>query len=353
MKRSKRLILMLLLLVLAVAFYAVATAVAKREEVGNEEPEETDIPLVDTALSNVVAVSFQSGSLSYSIELTGEIYTLQADAAFPLDQVVAESVAEGATYLSFLRQLESDDLAAFGLHDPAMYLTARYADGTEVRLAMGDYNKYAGAYYCRSGEGIYLLAADLLAPFEVEEQDLLQDEYVTEPKNGLKDVIEIRLDRENGESVIYTASQPAEGEEGLTWLKTLLDGTAAEGDAAKEADAIYDETFDVLLDRWAGYNVTGAQRLGVYGLDTPAVTVTVRYTETVVISGEGSATVTQTVERVTGFLIGDAFTEAESRGAESDSEEPMTYRYFMLEGGKTVYVLAESELAGCLGIDTE
>ena len=104
---------------------------------------------------------------------------------------------------------------------------------------------------------------------------------------------------------------------------------------------------------------------GAYGLAEPAVKVTVRYEDTVIIAGdENTSNVTQVLEKVMGFLIGDllpaentdsetAETEetaetAEPAEADATEEESKPQRYFMLEGGKIVYILDEANLSAAL-----
>jgi len=89
------------------------------------------------------------------------------------------------------------------------------------------------------------------------------------------------------------------------------------------------------------------------------------YEDTVIIAGdENTSNVTQVLEKVMGFLIGDllpaentdsetAETEetaetAEPAEADATEEESKPQRYFMLEGGKIVYILDEANLSAAL-----
>jgi len=384
MKRGKRLLLLLLLLVLAVAFYLAATFIAKEAEDTETEPEETTITVVDTIVSKVTSFSYKTPDREIGILKEDGTYTYTPDPTFPLDQIVASDILKGVTEIVFTRKLEGDDLdlAEYGLDEPSIVIEAAYSDETPaVILKLGDYNKHADIYYCDIGDGaVYLLAADFLDTFDVDQEDLLQDEYIKEKPDDIDCITEIEVVFRDGSGFTYTPEEveiPAEttgsGETSasstpktdLVWSKTLLDGTAVEGDFTEKAELLYKQMFEVKLEGWAAYNVTGKEALGAYGLAEPAVKVTVRYEDTVIIAGdENTSNVTQVLEKVMGFLIGDllpaentdsetAETEetaetAEPAEADATEEESKPQRYFMLEGGKIVYILDEANLSAAL-----
>jgi energy-coupling factor transporter ATP-binding protein EcfA2 len=196
---------------------------------------------------------------------------------------------------------------------------------------------------------------------------------VTDPKKALDSItaIEVLFRDQNGFTYKPTKVEvPADTAEGSTatktvtvWEKILLDGTKAEGDFTETVEKLYSQLFDVKLDKWADYNVTGKDKLSQYGLDEPAIKVTVRYSEEHIIAGEtGGANVTTTVDKVQGFLIGNMVpveepeapeTEADtsadtSTNGKEDEKELETRYYFMLEGKKIVYTLTEKELSSVL-----
>ncbi len=399
MKRSTGLIVLLIVLVLAVVFYVVATVIAKREEEKNQEPEVTLITVVDKKPEDVVSLTLKSKTLTVGIAVneSGK-YRLTSDEHFPVDQIIASYMVEGVAVIEFTRKLEGSDadLATYGLDEPHTVITAGYKDDRTVTLKLGDYNKHADAYYCDMGDGaVYLIDAAYLDAFDYTMKDLLQDELITKPKNGLSDVTSFELAFRDGSGFTYTfikaEADEAAVSENVTdtagekesapteyWAKTLLDGTVVEGDFTEQVKALYKELFDVKLDAWADYNVTGAERLEAFGLSAPAVTITVRYNEKVTIKGDdGTSSVTKEVEKVVGFLIGDAAPSEEDEPADSEStapetntatdtqadtsapegdaeeEEPIVNRYFMLEGGKVVYLLSEEALSHALGITDE
>ncbi len=390
MKRSIRLIVLLAVLVLAVVFYVVATAIAKREAAKNQDDEVTDstVVLVDKQVKDLDSFVIKTEDIDVSLYVKDSTYKRATDENFPVDQIVAGKLAQGLAKISFLRKLEVEvtDPAEFGLDEPIATFSAVYDDESTISLTVGDFNRHAGGHYCQTGDGtLYLVAATFLEAFAYTEQELLQDDYVTDPKKEIDSVTEIEVLYRDGSGFTYkpvTTEVPADTAEGSTatktetvWVKTLLDGTEVEGDFTETAQKLYSQMFDVKLDKWVDYNVTGKDKLGGYGLAEPAIKVTVRYSEEIIIAGEsGSANVTTTVDKVQGFLIGDAVpvetpeapeTSADTTAdttadtatdtAVSDAEpedEPETRYYFMLEGKKIVYTLTEGELSSLIVPET-
>ncbi len=386
MKRSIRLIVLLAVLVLAVVFYVVATAIAKREEAKNQDDEVTDstVVLVDKQVKDLDSFVIKTEDIDVSLYVDDSTYKRATDENFPVDQIVAGKLAQGLAKISFLRKLEVEvtDPVEFGLDEPTATFSAVYDDESTISLTVGDFNRHAGGYYCQTGDGtLYLVASTFLEAFAYTEQELLQDDYVTDPKKEFDSVTEIEALYRDGSGFTYkpvTTKVPADTAEGSTatktvtvWVKTLLDGTEVEGDFTETAQKLYSQMFDVKLDKWADYHVTGKDRLGQYGLAEPAIKVTIRYSEELIIAGEsGSANVTTTVDKVQGFLIGDmvlvenpeapetaadttADTAADTTASDADPEdEPETRYYFMLEGKKIVYTLTEGELSSLITPET-
>jgi hypothetical protein len=378
MKRGIKLLLFLAVLVLTVVFYAVATAIAKREEEKNKKDEIPDatVVLVDKQVKDLDSFAIKTKDIDVSIYVEDSVYKRATDADFPVDQIVAGKLALGLAKVSFLRKLEVavTDPAEFGLDEPVGTFSAVYDDKSTVSLTVGDYNRHAGGHYCMTADGtLYLIDATFLEAFAYTEQELLQDDYVTDPKKALDSITAIEVLFRDGNGFTYAPIKtevPADTAEGSTatktvtvWEKTLLDGTKAEGDFTETVEKLYSQLFDVKLDKWADYNVTGKDKLSQYGLDEPAITVTVRYSEELIIAGEtGGANVTTTVDKVQGFLIGNMVpveepeapeTEADtsadtSTDGKEDEKETETRYYFMLEGKKIVYTLTEKELSSVL-----
>lgn len=350
MKKNRLgMLVLLVVLILVVGFYLFASSLA---DDGDEEPTpDTTIVYLSKDMSEVTEIVYQSDSRSFGIKKTGSIYTLVSDPTFPLDQTVASSMAEAVAVITFERSFrpEGDDLTDYGLNDPAVVLTVSYEGGAKLTLEIGSYNRYSDTYYCQLGDGfVYLMKSDLPGEFDYTMIELLQDEAITRPSDGSSALTKVTLSYRDGNAFTYERIEGKEEEED-TWRKVLSDGTVADGEYGSEVLALYRELFMVSLSEWTAYNVIGEEALSAYGLDTPAVSVVFYYNETVTHTPEdgSSSAVTTVHERAMGFLIGDRVPE-EDKTTDDPEADDVPSRYFLLEGGKVVYLVSEDELTQVL-----
>lgn len=369
MKRTKNLIILLAVLVLAIGAYAVASAIAKREEDKNIIPEETKITIADKETADISSVSVTNKNSSYTIEFLSNKFFLKDDHAFPLDQSKATSIVNAASVVECNRIVAENggSSAEYGLDDPKYLVLISYSDGTELSLKIGDYNQHTDSNYLSlDGEDrVYMIDQSFASSFGIPKYGLILNETVTEPKEKFESLTEINISFSDAKGHKYTLTEgePAEsGEDGSedTWSLTLADGTAIQGDFSDKAKDVYNELFALELTDWADYNVTEETELQKYGLKTPYAEITVVYNETVVISGSDgtTSTVTKLVEKKLSLVLGDKLPDSEnSDGAEettlsesenSTSDEKKTERYFKLGDGKIVYIVSEDSFSEIL-----
>jgi len=354
-KRKFGLVLLLSVLVIVIGFYVVATIIAKREEEADDPVvEDTTIVHINKKASDVTSMTYRSESYDYTVSVAASgKFTLASDSAFPLDQTIASYMAEAVAVITFDRKInpEGNDLTEYGLNEPQTFLSVTYKDGAKVNLEIGSYNKYTDSFYCQVGDGfVYLMNGEPLEYFKYSITDLLQDEVITAPKDGFSSLTKVELLYADGSRLVYDYVKAEEGVEDSEdrWTKTS-DGTTAEGDFTSDVQTLYNELYKISLDAWAAYNVTGNEALANYGLATPAVTIVFHYIEKTTISaGDGSSSsITKEHERAFGFQIGDRLPTADT--PEGDTSEPTDpTRYFMLEGGTTVYLVSEKNLSKSL-----
>ncbi len=395
MKKTKNLIILLAVLAVAVAVYIAATVIAKNERKKNEIPEETKITIIEKTASDVSSVSLESAKSHYTIELSSSTYYLKDDHAFPLDQTKAKAIAEAVSSVEANRLVSETggDSADYGLDKPLYTVKASYTDGAALTFKIGDYNRHTDSYYMSlGGEGkVYLIDKSFASDFEYSMKDLLTDEKITEPEDGFGCVTGIEISLSNGTKYKYTlipATISESGEEediGESWQLTLTDGEIVTGDFTEKANSIYTELFDFVPSDWVDYNVTGEEQLEKYGLSKPYATITVLYEDIVTISGEdgSTSTVTKKVEKTLSVMLGDILPDSDEEDSESSAsqdsgevsdnnterdtpetdgtsasangepdEEPETERYFMIGGGKVVYIASESDFEKALTCDT-
>lgn len=353
-KRSFGMVLLLSILILVILFYAVATTIAKREkekENDQEGGENTAITYINKTADDVESIIYRSEGYDLGIKNVNGKYILTSDETFPLDQVIASDMAGAVAVITFDQKLnpEGNDLTEYGLNDPQTALTVAYSDGARVTLAIGNYNRYTDSHYCQVGDDfVYLLSGDILDYFTYSMTDLLQDETVTLPSEGFSSLTKVEITEKDGDTLVYNFMEAGEETEEDIWQK-ILNGEAVEGDFTSTVQNLYNELFKISLNEWAAYNVTGNEALDTFGLATPEIKVVFHYIEKTTISaGDGSSSsVTKEHERAFGFDIGSRLpVEGEESPDTSDSAD--YDRYFMLEGGKIVYIISEGNLTESL-----
>lgn len=388
MKKTKNLIILLVVLAVAIVIYIAATIIANREEKNNETPEDTKITIIDKTASDVASVSLESSSSNYTIELSSSTYYLKDDHTFPLDQTKAQAILETVSSVECNRLVSETggDSADYGLDKPLYTITAAYTDGAALTFKIGDYNRHTDSYYLSiEGEGkVYLIDKSFTSGFEYSMKDLLTDEKITEPDDGFGCVTAIEIAFSDGTAYKYTLIPATIAESGSeeedteeSWRLTLADGKIIPGDFTEKANNIYDELFDFVPSDWVDYNVAEEEQLAKYGLSEPYATITVFYEDIVTISGEdgSSSTVTKPVEKNFSVKLGNILpdsgeaddaetsdspdttedsgynTEKNTSTADGSSssannnpeEETEIERYFLIGGGKIVYIASEND----------
>lgn len=334
-KKSFGLVLLISVLVIVIAFYAVATNIAKRDNENNkgEGDEKSDIVYIDKKASDVSKITYSKngGGSEFTVVKSGSTYVLEADNEFPLDSSAVAFMVNASAKIVFERKIdpEGNDLEEYGLNDPHTVITTVYTDGAKVELKLGNYNKYSESYYCTVGDGfVYLLTTDFAQAFDYEFSDLLFDDSVQTPQNGFSSLTDIEITA-NGKTVTLSVNDDGK------WFKTDAEGNVTEGDFTADASIMYREFYLGTVDEWVAYNASDDEVRDIYGLKTPEIRVLFRHIETKTIENEGSASITKEYERITSFLIGYVIDEEQS-------EESME-RYFMFGDGSVVYVKAETD----------
>ena len=128
-------------------------------------------------LTDVTTLSFDHGGGMLAFTKSGETWTLDGDADFPVDGTYLDSLASSLEHVKAERTLEDpDELADYGLEEPAYTLTAGTADGESVTLYLGDLDSStANRYAMREGDArIYTVSATLATLMDYDLLDLME-----------------------------------------------------------------------------------------------------------------------------------------------------------------------------------
>lgn len=182
------------------------------------------------------------------------VYTLDPD--FPLDQSFPETIAEDMGQLRADRELvDGDELADYGLEEPAYTVKLTQSDGTVTEIYYG--NTVDDYYYVTVNDDgkVYTVSSTSVSDLTDSLADMAQfDDYPSIGSGNLKKVVIT----ENGETTTYDSENEEQSED----ISAIAGGLGA-----------------VSLSEAADYSVTDADLAG-FGLDEAArTTVEVTYTD--------------------------------------------------------------------------
>ncbi len=308
MKRKSRSTTLLILLgVLLVLIVATAAATLLNPDNQVEEVE-TVYLLSDLDTDSVTGLSWTYDGETVSLTSDGESWTDADDDSFPLDESYPESMVAALAEVTVTKTIEEPaELSEYGLEEPSCTVTVT-VDGEETELLIGDENTLDGGYYLSNGDGnVYIVDDSLLSTFTYSLYDLIEMETLPD----LSDISRVTVDAETQTlDIYYLEDSGLAYSDEYTWF--LLDG--------EDYLTLDNDTTEALLDyvqslSWAScadYNAD-EDELAACGLDEPAVTVTVAYTETVQVdtgeTDDDGETIYETEERDATFVleIGDYY----------------------------------------------
>lgn len=225
MKRSVKTILLVCLLLVVCGGYYLVTHM------------DTTTPVSETAGSfaitaheaeEVAGLKWRWDGVDWELTRTDGTWRRADSSAFPLNQSLAEAMAQSVASLNGTRKLEDvSDAADYGPDEPAFAVTVTWTDGTVTTLTMGDATPFADGYYLQSSdtpELLYTIADSLSSAFEKTTADLAVFDAIPTLKDVTHLVISSVLD-----ASLTTESGELDG--GAHWYAangTLLDTSAME-----------------------------------------------------------------------------------------------------------------------------
>lgn len=285
MKKGKR----LLILLLAVAVFGAGAYVlnlnTRKQEAAKEAAEESAKTLLfEASAEDTAKLAFTHGTETVALAKQNGAWVYEPRTTFALDSAKVDTMLGDLQAVESVRTVTdtAEGAASYGLAEPALVITVTGNDGTSQTLSVGDKNASNGDYYASvSGKtGIYTISADVYNAFDVTLMSLLTEEDYPALDTGAVQELEWSA---NGET--RTLEYHPDGDAGayssaFTWFEQNADGTLA----PVNADAVA-----ALLDSAAGIAYAGTAAdtkddLAAYGLDQPALSLTLRYTQDVPVS---------------------------------------------------------------------
>ena len=201
-------------------------------------------------------------------------WTYPADAAFPLDQSYPDAMVQALKEIQAAKTIENvEDLSEYGLENAVCSITVQ--GEKEYQLAIGEETGLGGQRYLSIGDGnVYLVDASLLDTFALGLYDIVEKETIP----SMTDLRGVQITTNAGTlEMEYQEDSGLAYSDQYTWFwKTDGGYTALDTDLA---ESLVQNITGLTWNSCVEYQAS-ADDLGRYGLDKPAATVTVRYTET-------------------------------------------------------------------------
>lgn len=314
-KTAKLYVLLGVLLVICAAAFTVSQHEEKKEQIRTLGDVILEIP---TESVTKLSWSNDSGSFSFSKE---ETWTYDADEAFPVDSEKIEALLDQFQSLRAAFSIENvDDFAQYGLDKPAG--TISLTVGNQVyTLTLGSFSKMDQQRYLSLGDGnVYLVEHDPLDEFSAVADDLILNDTI--PQFETAEEISFAgaenytiIHNENGESlckddIYFTNDAPLDTSLLSSYLTTLK---------------------NLSLTDYATYNASDAE-LQAYGLDAPALSITVNYSGNTV--GTLQLHLAQNPEELSAY-------EQAKEGSETNL--PTVTCYARLNDSQIVYEIPQSD----------
>ena len=182
-KQPKQFLLLLVALVLLVGGYfglrAYNKASAEKEE---QALQEATVTMIDAAVEDVVAFSYDYNGELYTYEKEDGIWYYAPNHSLNLQQGMVSGMLEKFTPLVSLQKIDNvTDYAQYGLDDQAKTMTIRTADA-EYKVYVGTYNSITAAcYFKMEGDpSVYVTTSAIAGSFNKTVEDLIEVPEETE-----------------------------------------------------------------------------------------------------------------------------------------------------------------------------
>ena len=337
MHRSKR----LLILVGVLAVVCAAAFLATRVQEQQEQVEASGETVLAIDAGNVASLAWTSGEAEYAFHKDGT-WIYDADEAFPVNaEALEELLAPFSSFNAAFVIRDVTDYAQYGLEEPECTIEIGTAEASYT-IALGDMSAMDDQRYVSIGDGnVYLAVTDPIDAFAVELSDLIDNDEIPQ----MDTVTALSLTGAVEESIAYVeAGGPSYSDEDVYFLQSGEESLPLDTDLVED---YLGGIRDLVLTDYATYNATEIE-LASFGLNDPALTVTVEYEQQAEAAEEGVEP--ETTAGALALHIGRVEEAAEesaeetAESAEDISQEEAQYAYYLRVGdSQIVYNLSDAD----------
>lgn len=255
-KNRTLLALLLVIVVLGACYLGIKAYNQNQKEAAALEEEANKIYM--TNVENAALLRYDIGNGEMAFESEDDVWVVQDDPDFPLAQTYVQAIVAEFGNLQAERKLEDgDELACYGLDEPAYWIELTDEDGTATLIRVGDPTSedYTSFYaMVNEDETVYTISSTSLDYLDYALEDMAQLDMM--PTIGSGNLLRETITAD-GESVTYDAENDDDAEA----IAKVAGGLGA-----------------LSLDTEADYSVSD-EDLAQYGLDeTSRITVEAVYT---------------------------------------------------------------------------
>lgn len=332
MHRSKR----LLILVGVLAVVCAAAFLATRVQEQQEQVEASGETVLAIDAGNVASLAWTSGEAEYAFHKDGT-WIYDADEAFPVNaEALEELLAPFSSFNAAFVIRDVTDYAQYGLEEPECTIEIGTAEASYT-IALGDMSAMDDQRYVSIGDGnVYLAVTDPMDAFAVELSDLIDNDEIPQ----MDTVTALSLTGAVEESIAYVeAGGPSYSDEDVYFLQSGEESLPLDTDLVED---YLGGIRDLVLTDYATYNATEIE-LTSFGLNDPALTVTVEYEQQAEAAEEGAEP--ETTAGTLALHIGRVEEEAEdAQDGEETAQEEAQYAYYLRVGdSQIVYNLSDAD----------
>ena len=343
MHRSKR----LLILVGVLAVVCAAAFLATRVQEQQEQVEASGETVLAIDAGNVASLAWTSGEAEYAFHKDGT-WICDADEAFPVSvEALEELLAPFSSFNAAFVIRDVTDYAQYGLEEPECTIEIGTAEASYT-IALGDMSAMDDQRYVSIGDGnVYLAVSDPMDAFAVELSDLIDNDEIPQ----MDTVTALSLTGAVEESIAYVeAGGPSYSEEDVYFLQSGEESLPLDTDLVED---YLGGIRSLVLTDYATYNATEIE-LASFGLNDPALTVTVEYEQQAEAAEEGAEP--ETTAGTLALHIGRVEEETEESAEETDAaaeetaesaedaQEEAQYAYYLRVGDSPiVYNLSDAD----------
>lgn len=342
MHRSKR----LLILVGVLAAVCAAAFLAARVQEQQEQVEASGETVLAIDAGNVASLAWTSGEAEYAFH-KDETWLYDADEAFPVSaEALEELLAPFSSFNAAFVIRDVTDYAQYGLDEPECTIEIGTAEASYT-IALGDMSAMDDQRYVSIGDGnVYLAVTDPMDAFAVELSDLIDNDEIPQ----MDTVTALSLTGAVEESIAYVeAGGPSYSDEDVYFLQSGEESLPLDTDLVED---YLGGIRDLVLTDYATYNATEIE-LASFGLNDPALTVTVEYEQQAEAAEEGAEP--ETIAGTLALHIGRVEEAEESaeeteesaedaQDGEETAQEDVQYAYYLRVGdSQIVYNLSDAD----------